>query len=176
MDDLEKLKYPIGRFAFVENPSANERAEWIDTIQELPFELQNAVAELDDQQLDTPYREDGWSVRTVVHHLADSNIHFYCRTKFIILDDKPHVVGFDENEWLTTPDYTLPLDSALELLEGLHFRWVTLFMSLEQEQFRRKYVHPTRGEEPLDYILQYSAWHGRHHASHITELRKRKNW
>lgn len=173
---MEELKYPIGRFQFSQQATPADRKGWIEMIQELPFELGNAVAGLKNVQFDTPYRDGGWTVRTVVHHITDANIHFYCRTKFVVTEDKPKIMGFDEHDWLKTPDYALPVDSALLLLEGLHVRWVEILNSLKQADFERKYMHSVRGEEPLDYIVAYAAWHGRHHTAHISELRTRKGW
>jgi len=173
---MSDVRYPIGPFSFAGRLNAAERKLAVEMIEELPFELGNAVATLNDAQLDTPYRDGGWSVRTVVHHVADANIHFYCRTKFVVTEDVPTIMGFDEHDWLKTPDYALPVDSALELLTGLHVRWVAILRSLKQEDFDRKYLHSQRGEEPLDYIVAYAAWHGRHHTAHISELRKRMGW
>jgi len=173
---MEDLKYPIGRFQMSQAPAAAERKTWIEMIEELPFELGNAVAGFNDAKLDAPYRDGGWSVRTVVHHVTDANIHFYCRSKYVVTEDRPTIIGFDEQDWIKTADMKLPADSALKLLEGLHVRWVAILKSLAQTDFERKYVHSVRGEEPLDYIVAYAAWHGRHHTAHITQLRKRMGW
>lgn len=173
---MEELKYPIGKFQFGGSGTAAQRKEWIEMIQELPFELGNAIAGFGDRKLDTPYRDGGWSVRTVVHHVVDANIHFYCRTKFVVTEDKPTIMGFDEQDWLKTFDYTLAVDSAMLLLEGLHVRWTALLQSLKPEDFERKYTHSVRGEETLDFIVAYAAWHGRHHTAHVKGLRKRMGW
>ena len=166
-------RYPIGEFNL---DNFTDRAENLRTIAELPAKVAAAVAGLTDEQLDTPYRDGGWSVRTVVHHVTDANIHFYCRSKYVVTEDRPTIIGFDEQDWIKTADMKLPVDSALELLEGLHVRWVAILKSLAQTDFERKYVHSVRGEEPLDYIVAYAAWHGRHHTAHITQLRKRMGW
>lgn len=172
---MEELKYPIGRFQFG-GTTAAERKERIEMIRELPFELGNAIAGLKNAQLDTPYREGGWTVRQVVHHLTDASIIFYSRTKHALTEDRPKFAGYDDDEWLNLADSKSPVDSALLLLEGLHVRWTAVLDSMKPADFERKYIHFERGEEAIDFLVAYAAWHGRHHTAHIKQLRKRMGW
>ncbi|NUO19438.1 putative metal-dependent hydrolase [bacterium] len=173
---MEELKYPIGKFQYNGAATAAERRERIELIREMPFELGNAIAGLTDAQLDTPYREGGWTVRQVVHHLTDASLIFYSRTKHALTEECPRFMGYNDDEWLKLADTKSPVDSALMLLEGLHVRWVAILEAMSPADFERKYIHFARGEEAIDYLLAYSAWHGRHHTAHILALRKRMGW
>jgi hypothetical protein len=149
----------------------------IDAIAALPQAMSAAVKGLSDAQLDTPYREGGWTVRQVVHHVADSHINGYCRLKFALAENEPTIKPYDENVWSEFSDTkTLPVNVSLALLEALHTRWVAVLRSLAPEQFRRTYNHPESGKQDIDSHIANYAWHSRHHTAHITELRNREHW
>jgi hypothetical protein len=176
MTDLEVLRYPIGRFS----PPAGIRATHIQTLRLLPERLRAAVAGLSDglsdAQLDTPYREDGWTVRQVVHHLADSHAMAYTRCKRALTEDWPTERSYDEAAWANLADSRLPVDVSLALIEGLHARWVALLESLSDDDYGKGYNHPERGRETLAKALAMYDWHSRHHTAHITSLRARQGW
>ncbi len=174
---LDTLRYPTGPFTLV-TPLIDElRERCIAEIEALPAALGAAVADLTDSQLDTPYRPGGWTVRQVVHHVADSHMHSYLRFKLALSEDGPRISGYDEGVWATFPDAaTLPVAVSLNLLEGLHRRWAVFLRALRPEDFNRTIRHPEQGEVPLATNLQLYAWHGRHHVAHITALREREGW
>jgi hypothetical protein len=135
------------------------------------------VAGLNDSQLDTPYREGGWTVRQVVHHLADSHANSVIRFKLALTEDWPTIKPYNENTWAQLPDSkSLPVDSSLTFISAMHERWVALLESMSEADFERGYVHPERGRQNLLTALGIYAWHGRHHTAHITSLRARNNW
>ena len=176
MTELDQLRYPVGRFAPVEN-TANARAEHIRIIGMLPKRLCGAIAGLQDAQLDTPYRDGGWTVRQVVHHLADSHANSVIRFKLALTEDWPTIKPYDEKAWAELPDSkTLPLDSSLSFITGMHERWVALLEAMSEADFQRGYVHPERGKQDLATALAIYAWHCRHHTAHITALRARNSW
>ena len=171
------LRYPIGRFTAVMPITRELRDRAIDAIAGLPARMREAVAGLDDRQLDTPYRPGGWTVRQVVHHVADSHMNGFIRIKLALTEDTPTIKPYDENAWSTLPDMRLPIAVSLGLLDGIHERWVTVYRALSVDQFARSFVHPELGAEmTLDYHLQNYAWHSHHHLAHITELRRREGW
>ncbi|MGB7549288.1 MAG: bacillithiol transferase BstA [Terracidiphilus sp.] len=177
MDDLDDLRYPIGRFNAPAVTMAGIRAAHIQTLRLLPERLTAAVAGLDDAQLDTPYRDGGWTVRQVVHHVADSHANSYVRFKLALTEDWPTIKPYDEAAWANLADSRwLPTDVSLALIGALHARWVALLESLSEEEFRRGYVHPVGGRQNLATALALYEWHSRHHAAHITALRARKGW
>lgn len=176
MTELDQLRYPVGRFSPVEN-TLNARAEHIRMIGMLPKRLCSAIAGLNDAQLDTPYREGGWTVRQVVHHLADSHANSFVRFKLALTEDWPTIKPYDEKAWAELPDSKkLPLDSSLSFITGMHERWVALLEGMSESDFQRGYVHPERGKQDLATALAIYAWHCRHHTAHITALRARNNW
>lgn len=176
MTELDQLRYPVGRFAPVEN-TANARTEHIRIIGNLPKRLCGAIAGLRDAQLDTPYRDGGWTIRQVVHHLADSHANSFVRFKLALTEDWPTIKPYDEKAWAELPDSkNLPLDSSLTLITGMHERWVGLLEAMSEADFQRGYVHPERGKQDLATALAIYAWHCRHHTAHITSLRARNNW
>lgn len=150
--------------------------EQITAINMLPIELQNAVSGLNDQQLDTPYRDGGWTVRQVVHHLADSHLNAYIRTKLMVAEDHPMLKPYNQDDWATLPDNQLPIEASLQLLQGLHQRWGMLLESLTDEEWKRTAFHPENGVMSLHDIAQNYAAHGRNHVAQITGLRKRMGW
>lgn len=169
-------RFPVGRFAFT---SADEstRAAAIATIADLPARLRAAVEGLSDAKLDTPYRDGGWTVRQVVHHLPDSHLNAFARFKFALTEEKPEIKAYDEARWAELPDgRTGPVAPSLSLLDGLHARWTLLLRALRPADLERQLVHPQNGVMTLDRMLALYAWHSRHHVAHITELRRREGW
>ena len=170
------LRYPIGRASEETVTPENRRRILLDIV-ELPNRLRDALEGLSDKQLDTPYRPEGWTVRQVVHHLADSHMHSYLRTRFALTLSEPTIMAYDENAWALLKDaHKGPLEPSLLLLDGLHARWAALLESLSEADWGRKFVHPERGLLTLDSNIPVYSWHSRHHTAHITELRKRMGW
>jgi hypothetical protein len=170
-------RYPIGRFSPDPQPSPATRARHIETIAGLPARMRQAVAGLKDNQLDTPYREGGWTVRQVVHHVPDSHLNAYIRCKWVLTEDGTTIKPYDEAAWAALKDSDLtPIEVSLQLLESLHARWAVLLRSLKPEYFQRKFVHPDSGPHDLDWLLGLYSWHGNHHVAHITSLRERMGW
>lgn len=173
------LRYPIGRFQRPTDVTAAERAAFIERIASTPAALREAVRGLDDAQLDTPYRPDGWTVRQVVHHVPDSHLNAYVRLKLALTEVEPTIKPYDEAQWAALPDGRSPLVAeSLALLDALHARWVFLFRSLTPPDFARTMVHPEHPGAPMtiDVLLAIYAWHGPHHVAHITALRDRMGW
>ncbi len=174
---MTDLRYPIGEFSYPGEETADERRRAIDEIEATPVRLRAAVQGLSPQQLDTPYRPGGWTVRQVVHHVPDSHLNAYTRFKLALTEDEPTIKPYDEARWAELADVrTAPLGVSFRLLEALHQRWVLLLRSLRPEDYRRTLRHPERGVMSLDQTLCYYAWHGRHHVAHITSLRERMGW
>ena len=149
----------------------------LDTLGELPQNLRAAVKHLDDEQLDTPYRDGGWTVRQVVHHVADSHMNCYLRIRLALTEDAPTIRPYEEKAWATLHDAAdAPVEWSLELLEALHARLLMLLHSLSPDQWKRTYVHPENGSMRLDQVALLYAWHSRHHVAHITALRAAKDW
>ena len=180
MKDVLKAdaRYPIGKFDRSKAPtSAEERKRLIESIAELPERLQSAVAGLNGKQLDTPYREGGWMVRQVVHHLADAHMNAYARFKLALTEDTPPVQPFDEAAWAELADSRVtPIDVSLALVDSLHARWVVLLRSLKPADWERKLNHPDAGPMSLNLMLSLYAWHGAHHVAQINALRARNEW
>jgi hypothetical protein len=176
MKDIENLRYPIGRF----NPPASSisgiRAAHIETLRQLPERLKAAVAGLNDAQLDMPYREGGWTMRQVVHHVADSHTNGYARFKLALTEDWPTIKPYDQAAWAELADSKLPIDVSLALVTALHTRWVALLESLAAEDFQKGYMHPVDGRVNLAKALAIYEWHSRHHTAHICSLRTRMGW
>jgi len=173
----DDLKYPIGRVQFKPTLTPNERAELIKAIAAAPNELRKAVAGLNDKQLDTSYRADGWTIRQVVHHVADSHLNAFVRLKLALTEERPTIKPYKEALWANLPDARLPIEASLRLTEALHERWVALMNALDDSAWSRTYIHPESGRTfTLDEMTELYAWHGRHHVAHITELRKRSGW
>ena len=176
MPELETLRYPIGRFRFDESPTPEKRALWIDAIANAPHALRDAVAGLSDAQLDSPYRPAGWSLRQVVHHVADSHVNAYVRLKLALTEERPAIKAYDEALWAELPDARLPVAVSLDLLDALHARWTLLLRSMTAEAFGRQWLHPEHGPRDLDFLVQLYAWHSRHHVAHVRSLRERMGW
>jgi hypothetical protein len=174
---MNDLRYPIGRFAPPPAYSGELRTGFIDQIAALPAELRAAVHSLTPSQLQTPYREGGWTVTQVVHHLPDSHVNAYVRFRLAVTEDSPTIKPYVEGRWAELADATSPdIAASLALIEGLHTRWTVLLRSLRAEDFAKTFIHPQQGTVPLDRQLALYAWHGRHHVAHITALRERMGW
>jgi hypothetical protein len=174
---MDDLRYPVGRFQVVRTLSPEQRRTAIDTIAAAPGHMRTAVHGLDQRQLDTPYRPDGWSVRQVVHHVPDSHVNAYVRTKLALTEDNPHIKAYDEKAWAGLEDSrTTPIDASLMLLDALHDRWVRLFRAMTPADFTRTLMHSENGEMTLDHVLAMYQWHSLHHVAHIARLRSRNNW
>ena len=177
LTDLSDLRFPIGKFNSPASSMAGIRVAHIQTLRLLPERLKAAVAGLDDAQLDTPYRDGGWTVRQVVHHVADSHANSYVRFKLALTEDWPTIKPYDEAAWAELVDYRLPIGVSHDLLTALHARWVSLLDSMSDEDFHKGYIHPTSGgRQNLAQVLALYDWHSRHHTAHIANLRKRMGW
>ena len=174
---LDELRYPIGRFTPPAEVTPEIRAAWIDRIAAVPGALRAAVDGLSDAQLETPYREGGWTVRQVAHHLPDSHLNAYVRFKLALTEDNPRIKPYDEAGWSNLGDTSgTPVEVSLALIEALHARWVVLLRSMTEAQWARTFEHPETGPWPLTRALGLYAWHGDHHLAHITRLRSRSGW
>jgi|ERR1044072_6713645 hypothetical protein len=171
------LRYPIGEFKF-DGPLTNDaRADLIGKIAETPARLRAAVTGLNAEQLDTPYRPEGWTVRQVVHHVPESHMNSYIRFKLAVTEDAPSVKPYFEDRWGELDDANqAPIDLSLDLLDALHHRWVWFLRSLKDADFQRTFLHPDLGSVSLEKNLALYAWHGQHHVAHITSLRERNGW
>ncbi|HKS05451.1 MAG TPA: putative metal-dependent hydrolase [Gemmatimonadaceae bacterium] len=170
-------RYPIGKFQRPSSWSDDDRKAGIAHITALPKSIRDAVAGLSDAQLDTPYRDGGWTVRQVVHHVADSHVNAYCRVRLALTEDSPTIKPYAEDKWAQLLDArTQPVAISLSMLDAVHGRWVTLLNSLGNDQFARRFNHPESGPSTIDGLVALYSWHGRHHTAHITELRKAKGW
>jgi uncharacterized damage-inducible protein DinB len=172
----EDPRYPVGRFVLPEYVTMDDRVFAIATLAELPTQLRNAVDDLDQEQLDTPYRDGGWTVRQVVHHIADSHTNAVVRVRKALTESWPTIFAYDEKAWATMHDYAAPVEWSLELIESLHARWVMLLQSLSDDDWQCGFVHPERGKMTVEIATLMYAWHSRHHVAHITHLRAREDW
>ena len=176
MSEHDDLRYPIGRFAAPAALTPALREEFIETIRQLPARLRESVSGLSNAQLDTPYREGGWSPRQVVHHIADSHINCFIRFKLALTEDFPTVKTYDEAAWARLADSAMPTEPSLAMIDGMHTRWAALLESMSEADFERVFNHPEKGRMTLSLALAMYAWHSRHHTAHITALRKRQGW
>lgn len=174
---MTDLRFPVGKFTPDPQVTPEKRRAAIANIAEAPAALRAAVSGLNDQQLDTPYRPEGWTVRQVVHHVPDSHINAYVRFRLALTEDAPLIKTYAEGEWAKLADArTAPVDVSIALLDALHRRWVALLDALPDDAFSRTLTHPEHGKMKLDKLLQMYAWHGRHHVAHITGLKERMGW
>jgi len=174
---VQDLRYPTGTFRWKGELTEADRVELIAQIAEAPARLREAVKGLTPEQLDTPYRPEGWTVRQVVHHVPDSHMNSYVRFKLALTEDEPTIKTYDEALWAALPDSkNTPVETSLTLLAALHERWVNLLQSMSPADFARKVNHPEHGLVSLDHLLALYGWHGRHHVAHITSLRERMGW
>ena len=170
-------RYPIGQFVWTAQNTPDQRAEAIDDIAVAPQKMRSAIAGLSAEQLDTPYREGGWTVRQVVHHVPDSHMNSYIRFKLAVTEHEPTIKPYDEAVWANLVDgKTAPVEPSLNMLEGLHYRWVLFLRSLSDADVKRKFTHPEIGIVTVDQYIALYAWHSKHHVAHITSLRERKAW
>jgi hypothetical protein len=170
-------RYPIGKYE-TKPFSEQQRQEWLNDIRFLPTLLENAIQNLDNSQLLTPYREGGWNVQQVVHHVADSHMNACIRFKLGLTEDNPTIKPYEENSWAHLSDsMNLPVNISLTLLHALHVRWMEVLNHISNEQFNRTVTHPEYQKTmTLWYLLGMYSWHGRHHVAHITSLREKMNW
>ena len=170
-------RYPVGKFEMPAQTTSATRAEAIRELASAAERLRSAVKGLNDTQLDTPYREGGWTLRQVVHHVADSHLNAYIRLRLALTEKEPTIKPYEEGVWAKLEDAEhAPVEVSLRLIDPLHERWVRLLQSLKVEDFARTLRHPEHGVRTVDWLLFLYAWHSRHHTAHITELRKQKEW
>ncbi len=165
---MDDLRYPIGTFDFEEEVPETQISALTNDIEALPELLIRAVEKLTEEQLDTPYRPGGWTIRQVVHHLADSNMNAYIRFKLAMTEDKPTIKPYDEAQWAGLEDSKLPIEASTKLLEGLHKRWVSLLRSLSSSGLERELIHPDNGVLTIKKLINLYAWHGNHHLAQIS--------
>ena len=174
---MTDLRYPIGKFRFDGSLTEEQKQKFLDDIAHAPANLRAAVKGLSEQQLDTPYRPEGWTVRQVVHHVPDSHLNAYIRFKLALTEEEPTIKPYAEDRWAQLADtQATPVEVSLAMLDSLHDRWVRLLRSLKPEEWKRTFRHPERGVVSLEMNLAMYAWHGRHHVAHITSLRERNGW
>jgi len=174
---MNSLQYPIGKY--VEQPfTSSQLSEWLTDIQILPMQIEHSISDLDESQLDTPYREGGWTVKQLVHHVADSHMNAYIRFKLGLTEVKPTIKTYDEKEWAKMQDTkNLPINISITLLHALHLRWIEILRSMTEDDFKKEVYHPEHKTHlTLWYLLGMYAWHGKHHVAHVTGLRDRMGW
>ncbi len=174
---IESLRYPLGKYS-VQPFSKEQKEQWLLDLKFLPHDLEMAIINLDESQLNTTYREDGWRVKQLVHHLADSHINAYMRFKLALTEDNPAIKTYEEKEWAKLNDVeTVPINVSITLLHALHQRWHAAIKDVSEEEWQRTIFHPEHKKEmTLWFLLGMYAWHGKHHVKHITSLRERMGW
>jgi uncharacterized damage-inducible protein DinB len=173
----DRDRYPIGRYAPPSSIDEEQRRAWIQQIERLPAGVRDAVADLNETQLEVPYRANGWTIRQVVHHLPDSHMNSYTRFRLALTEDNPAIKAYEEAAWAELADArSAPIELSLSLLESLHRRWVILLRSMGAADFARTFQHPEAGRTTLDHSLGLYAWHGRHHLAQIMGVRQRHGW
>jgi hypothetical protein len=176
-DEMTDLRYPIGKFNYEGTLAEESKQKYLNDIEQTPANLRAAVAGLSSQQLDTPYRPEGWTVRQVTHHVPDSHLNAYVRFKLALTEDEPTIKPYAEDRWAQLADTpNTPIEISLTLLDSLHNRWVRLLRSLKPEDWKRSFRHPEMGLMTLEKTLALYSWHGRHHVAHVTSLRERSGW
>jgi hypothetical protein len=175
--DLETLQYPIGRSAWYIETGPQDRDEWLQAIGDTPGEVRRVVSGLTAEQLDTPYRPGGWTVRQVVHHYADDHLNSYIRFKWALTEEAPEIKGYREASWAELPDARRgPTEPSLTLLAALHQRWMEGWRALSPADWQRTFHHPNRGPVTLEQLAALYAWHGKHHVAQVRALRVRSGW
>ena len=170
-------RFPIGKFEMPGEITPARRQQGIDEIALTPAKMRAAVKGLTEAQLDAPYREGGWTVRQVIHHVPDSHMNALVRLKLALTEEKPTIKPYNEAAWAELADSVkAPIEASQQMLDSIHARWDRLWRSLKSEQFARILVHPEHGERTVDWLLFLYEWHGKHHVAHITGLRKQKGW
>ena len=174
---LENLKYPIGKFDWMQDVSKADRDQAVQVITLFPSKIRDAVESLNDTQLNTKYRPEGWTIRQVVHHVADSHMNAYIRFKWALTEDKPIIKAYDQTAWAKLSDSKLDPEVSLVLLDSIHKRWVTIMNSMSESDWDLGYTHPEHNAwQPLNKVAKMYAWHGEHHLAHITRLIEREGW
>ncbi len=174
---MTDLRYPIGKFHYEGPPTEDQKKKLLDDVEQTPAKLRAAVKGLSDDQLNTPYRPEGWTVRQVVHHVPDSHLNAYIRFKLALTEEEPTIKPYAEDRWAQLADtQSTPVEVSLAMLDSLHTRWMKLLRSLKPEEWKRTFRHPELGLMPLEKNLALYSWHGRHHVAHITALRERSGW
>ena len=177
MPELEQLRYPIGKFIPKDSYTNEELTQLIGAIDALPLELEKCVGNFTTSQLDTPYREGGWTVRQLIHHLADSHMNAYVRFKWTLTEITPVIKAYDEKSWAETKEVQSDPSLSLVLLKALHSKWVVLMKGLTAKELQLCFIHPeTKKEIKLERMIGLYAWHSQHHLAHITSLKTRMNW
>ncbi len=176
--DLEKLKFPIGKF---ERPTdfsgESQMKEWQKDIEDFPLALISIVEDFSEQQLDTPYRLGGWTVRQLIHHVADSHLNAFLRFRWALTEDTPTIKAYDQDQFSRLPDYNMPVEPSLDFLDALHRKWNYLLQHMTNEDYEKQFYHPETGKNvSLLTCLGMYAWHSNHHLAHIENLKKRKGW
>lgn len=176
--NLEQLKYPIGKYLRPNIITKEMISSWIEDISTLPTKLEGAVKNLSQEQLETPYRPDGWTLKQVVHHLADSHLNAFIRIKLALTEDQPTIKPYFEERWAELEDgKNMPIEASLKMISGIHARWTVLLKSLSDSDFERTFIHPEHGRIwRIDGVVGLYAWHGNHHLAHITETVNRNGW
>jgi hypothetical protein len=175
--DLERLRYPVGRFDPKGELPANARGGALDSIAGTPDRFRKAIAGLTSEQLDTPYRDGGWTIRQVIHHVPDSHVNAYVRFKLALTEETPTIKTYDEAAWARLEDSrATPIESSLAMLESVHRRWDIVMRAMSDTDFGRRLNHPEWGNLDLNFMVRMYEWHGRHHAAHISALRHRMGW
>jgi len=170
-------RFPIGKFHYEGAPSEEQRGKFVADISQTPLALRAAVEGLSQPQLDTPYRDGGWTVRQVVHHVPDSHMNAYIRFKLALTEDEPTIKPYAEDRWAELADTkSTPIEVSLVMLDCLHQRWVELLRSLDANDWKRQFRHPEMGVVALEKNVALYSWHGRHHVAHVTELRRQMGW
>ncbi|HEU0050111.1 MAG TPA: putative metal-dependent hydrolase [Nitrososphaera sp.] len=171
------LRYPVGKFQYETLNTDSQRQDLISQIESLPENIRKAIKGLSPEQLETPYRPDGWMVRQVVHHTADSHMNAFIRFKLALTEEDPTIKPYEETRWAELEDgRNAPIELSVTMLDSLHARWIILLKSLKETDYSRTFKHPEMGPMNLDKTLSLYAWHGRHHVAHITSLRERMGW
>ena len=170
-------RYPIGKFSFEEPLTADQKKQYLNDIEQTPARLRTAVRGLSDEQLNTPYRDGGWTVRQLAHHVPDSHMNAYIRFKLALTEDEPTIRPYMEDRWAELPESKqAPIDVSLALLDSLHERWALVLRNISDAGWKRTFRHPEMGLLSLEKTLALYAWHGRHHVAHVTSLREKMGW
>lgn len=173
---MDEHRFPIGKFEWPKTISAEQRKEWTATLSKAPLLYREEIEHLTKQQLNTPYREGGWSIRQVVHHVPDSHLHGYIRFKQALTEKDPEIKPYDQTAWAELTDSSEEIEVSLKLLESLHQRWAFLLNGLQEDDWLRTFRHPESGRSTLEEAASLYAWHSRHHLAHIRSLKARMGW
>jgi len=174
---MTDLRYPIGKFTFDGTLTTDQKKQYLNDIQQTPAQLRAAVAGLSEQQLNTPYREGGWTVRQLAHHVPDSHMNAYIRFKLALTENEPTIRPYMEDRWAELPESKQePIEVSLALLDSLHQRWAMVLRNIADADWKRNFRHPEMGLLSLEKTLALYSWHGRHHVAHVTSLREKMGW